>query len=224
MCAPFWWSVADAPGETARILHNGSICFVDTGAMQLGITANHVYKQYLRDVEAYGRHAVECQFGSSTIYPENHVIDCSPRWDLATFRVPAVFTGASARTPRAHHHPVQWPPTRAQRSEVVLYGGFPGVLREEKGHIAELPFQWVAGRVSEVTDQNIVLEPEFATMLWQGTETNSNPGGWSGGPVFRSVELPIVRLELVGFIYEFSLERAVLARHTDVVMGDGRLI
>jgi len=82
----------------------------------------------------------------------------------------------------------------------------------------------VAGRVRDVSDQNIVLEPDFQTMQWQGNETNDNPGGWSGGRVLRSVEGgPIARLELVGFIYEFPLEQAVLARHADVVLADGRL-
>ena len=53
-------------------------------------------------------------------------------------------------------------------------------------------------------------------MQWQGPETNDNPGGWSGGPVFRSVEdEPIARLELIGIIYEWLLGQVVLARHAD---------
>ena len=105
-----------------------------------------------------------------------------------------------------------------------MFGGFPGVLREEGGGIAELPFQWAAGRVSDVGNECIVLEPDFDTMQWVGGEANDNPGGWSGGPVFRSVEDgPIARLELVGFIYEFPFGQAVLARHADVVLEDGDL-
>jgi hypothetical protein len=62
-------------------------------------------------------------------------------------------------------------------------------------------------------------------MNWQGSETNSDPGGWSGGPVFRSVEEGLIaRLEIVGFIYEFPLGQAVLARHVDVVLADGSLV
>ena len=61
-------------------------------------------------------------------------------------------------------------------------------------------------------------------MQWQGPDKNDNPGGWSGGPVYRSVEDgPIARLEIVGFIYEFPFEQAVLARHADVVLADGTL-
>ena len=205
----------------ARILHNGTICYIDTGARSIGVTANHVYRQYLQDLEKHGAAAIECQFASSTICPETRVVAQSEIWDLATFDIPEVFVGASARNPKTHHHPIQWPPRRSQKSEIVMYGGFPGTLREEKGSVAELPFQWVVGRVSDVTDQNIILEPRFESMQWQGSETNDDPGGWSGGPVFRSVDGPIERLELIGFIYEFPMEKAVLARHADVVLADG---
>ena len=141
------------------------------------------------------------------------MIASSKAWDIATFDLPEVFVSASAGRPKSHHHAVQWPPARAQKGDVVLYGGFPGVLREEKGHIAELPFQWAAGRVNDVGDENIILEPDFDTMQWVGDEANDHPGGWSGGPVFREVEgVPIARLELVGFIYEFPLQQAVSAR------------
>ena len=84
----------------------------------------------------------------------------------------------------------------------MVYEGYPGLLREERGIIAALPFQWIAGRVNDVSEQNIVVEPEFETSRWVGDERNSDPGGWSGGPVFRYAhEGPIERLELVGIIY-----------------------
>ena len=223
-CAPFWWSVAKPTDTKARILHNGTISYVDTGSRQIGVTANHVYQAYLADLEHHGAVAIESQFASSTIYPEKRVIASSKAWDIATFDLPEVFVSASAGRPKSHHHAVQWPPARAQKGDVVLYGGFPGVLREEKGHIAELPFQWAAGRVNDVGDENIILEPDFDTMQWVGDEANDHPGGWSGGPVFREVEgVPIARLELVGFIYEFPLQQAVSARHADVVLADGNL-
>jgi len=103
-------------------------------------------------------------------------------WDIATFDIPEVFVGASGRNPKTHHHAVQWPPTRAQKFDVVMYGGFPGVLREEKGHVAELPFQWVAGRVNDVSEQNIVLEPDFQTMRWQGSEVSTRSEYVRSGP------------------------------------------
>ena len=222
MCAPFWWSVATPEDAVAQILHNGTICYIDTSSRRIGITANHVYKKYLADKEAHDAEAIECQFGSSTIYPERRVIDASERWDIATFDLPDVFVGASIRNRKSYHHAVRWAPHRAQKSDDVMYGGYPGALREGKGSIAEPPFQWVSGRVSEVSDDAITLEPDFEKMQWQWLETNDKPGGWSGGPVFRVDDEPIARLELIGIIY-LSLGQSVLARHADAVEADGTL-
>ena len=224
ICAPIWWSVATPADARARILHNGTICYVNTGSRRIGITANHVYKEYLADKETRGAEAIECQFGSSTIYPEKHIIDYCERRDLATFVVIEVFVGASNHNLKSHHNAVRWPPHRAQKSEVVIYGGYPGELREDKGHIAELPFQWVVGHVNDVGEEHIVLEPGFKTMDWQGPETNNKLGGWSGGPVFRLVEQePITRLELIGIITQSLQDQAVLARHADAIQTDGTL-
>ena len=65
-CAPFWWSVAKPTDTKARILHNGTISYVDTGSRQIGVTANHVYQAYLADLEHHGAVAIESQFASST--------------------------------------------------------------------------------------------------------------------------------------------------------------
>ena len=223
MCAPFWWSVATPEDTVARILSVGTICYVDTGSRRIGITANHVYKKYLADKEKYGTEAIECQFGSSTIYPERHVIAAYEAWDIATFDLPDVFVGASIQNQKSYHHAVRWPPHRAQESDVVMYGGFPEVLRESKVSTADLPFQWAASRVNAVTDHAITLEPDFEKMRWQGPKTNDNPSGWSGGPVFRSVEdEPIARLEFIGIIFEL-LGSSVFARHANTVEADGTL-
>jgi hypothetical protein len=221
MCAPIWWSITRSPGDLATILHNGTICYVHTGVRELGITANHVYQKYLEDIAEHGDEAIECQFGGSTIYPEKHVIAQSHRWDLATFEIPMVFVTAAAGPRRAQHHALNWPPTRVAAGEIVLYGGYPGVLRKELGNEAELSFQWVCGKVKDVGEHNIVLEPAFATSEWLGDQRNSDPGGMSGGPVFRLVDEVIARLELVGVIQQFPYGEAILALHADAVDADG---
>ena len=133
MCAPFWWSVATPEDAVAQILHNGTICYIDTSSRRIGITANHVYKKYLADKEAHDAEAIECQFGSSTIYPERRVIDASERWDIATFDLPDVFVGASIRNRKSYHHAVRWAPHRAQKSDDVMYGGYPGRVVKQQG-------------------------------------------------------------------------------------------
>jgi hypothetical protein len=238
MCAPFWWSLESDASKPAEILHNGTICYLHTGFAEIGVTASHVLADYLRDLERFGTPAIECQFGGSTIEPEKRVLAQNRALDVATLSVPEVFVTAAGRTPRYQHTATVWPPQRAELGELVLYGGYPGVLRENKIRTADFPFQWVAGGVGDVSPQVIVLEPGFETLTWlnpePGVTFNRDFRGMSGGPVFRVVEEVVVRLELLGFIYLFMYEadehggpvgdgHTLLARHADAVRADGTL-
>jgi hypothetical protein len=212
------------PGDAlARILHGGTICYVKTGLRELGITADHVYKQFLSNVAEHGTEAVECQFGGSTVNPERQLIARNERMDLSTFAIPEVFTAASIIQKKTHHEPAKWPPDRVTAGDIVIYGGYPGTLRVERGNLADLPFQWMLGRLKEVTDNNIVFEPDFENMDWMGDQRNADPGGMSGGPVFKVVEGLVAHLKLVGFIYEFPFGAAISARHADLILPDGSI-
>jgi len=114
MCAPFWWSI-QLGDEPATILNNGTICYVDTGTRELGVTADHVFNKYLEHIGQHGTDAVRCQLGGPSISPEKHLIDRNQRWELATFEIPEVLVTAAFRTPRSQHNPEQWPPSRASR-------------------------------------------------------------------------------------------------------------
>lgn|SRR5262249_44011432 len=238
MCAPFWWSLQEDPVKPATILHNGSVCYLNTGGAELGITADHVLAQYLADLARFGTQAVECQFGGSTIKAEERILARNDTLDVATLSVPEVFVTAAFQSPRTQHKPLNWPPARVVTDEFVLYGGYPGVLREDNVQTADLPFQWIAGGVSDVSAQTIVLQPGFETLTWlnpePGKKFNRDFGGMSGGPVFRVVDEAIVRLELVGFIHQFTFDtdenfkptgdgHALLAKHADFVRRDGMI-
>src|SRR5262245_55699168 len=84
MCAPFWWSLQRSPGERATILNNGSVCFVNTGQSELGVSASHVMQKYVGHLAKYRGSAIECQFGGSTISPEKRLIDENNNRDLVT--------------------------------------------------------------------------------------------------------------------------------------------
>ena len=47
MAVPFWWH--GPTKDNGDILHNGTICKVDTSARIIGVTADHVYGEYLKD-------------------------------------------------------------------------------------------------------------------------------------------------------------------------------
>lgn len=63
-CVPFLWRTQEA-GQPPRLLHNGTICYVDTGQRQIGITNNHVYQQYIEDLANFTN--VEAQFNGNTM-------------------------------------------------------------------------------------------------------------------------------------------------------------
>ena len=228
-CVPFFWSTQQS-GAPARVLHNGTICYVDTGQRQIGITNNHVYQQYIDDLANFPD--VEAQFNGNTIRSEARLIDRNAELDLATLDVPAIFVSSSTRD-LAYHKPAVWPPPAAKAGDLVLYGGYPGVLRDFSPGEIEFPFQSFMWRPHEITDANIVLYLDFPNLLWPGHEgerINEELGGISGGPVFRIVEhldQPEKRAyyELVGIVYEIHESWDVVrARHIRHVQADGTLI
>lgn len=233
-CAPFFWSRQQDALKPPRLLHNGTICYVDTGSRHIGITADHVYRQYLKDLEEHEN--VQAQFGGSTIYPEKRLIDRDRELDLATFDVPSIFV-SSSKNPRIHHRPDIWPIPPLQQGEVVFFGGMPGALREFKDLATRLdqPFMVSGQIVHDVTKTNIVLHVDFSNMVRTGPEEidlTENIGGMSGGPVFRVVptreRLDDPRrgaIELVGIIYEYYESLGgLMARHIRQVNADGTLV
>jgi hypothetical protein len=228
-CVPFFWSTQES-GQPPRLLHNGTICYVDTGQRKIGITNDHVYQQYLEDLANFPD--VEAQFDGNTIKPETRLIDRNKDLDLATFDVPAIFVSSSTRN-LVHHMPAGWPPSHAISGDLVLYGGYPGELKEISPGPAEFPFQSFIWRPTDITDTNIVLHVDFPNLFWPGHEEegiNQELGGISGGPVFRVIEQldrPEKRVyyELVGIVYEIHESwEVVRARHIRHVLADGTLV
>jgi hypothetical protein len=208
-----------------EILHSGTVCFVDTGARVIGVTAEHVYRQYLLDREA-DKHFV-CQFGDQLVWPEARLIDRDRQLDLATFDLPEL---ARRKERFLSNRTVKWPPPRLNAREAVIYGGYPGASRQSGLWKPTFAFETVTGFVHEVTLQNVVLFVDYQNIYWpgrpEGEELNTDPAGVSGGPVYYVDETAsqYSYLELAGFIYEYhvSLE-TMLARHADVIRADGTL-
>jgi len=222
ICAPFWWHGLAPTGEY-KILHNGTVCFLRTESRLLGITAHHVLAKYRLDLAADPQ--LHCQFGSSTVQPEGRVIAESEELDLVTFDVSDVQAAAIRVSP---HVPISWPSAPVTPAEVVLYGGYPGSLRDEGPRTAEIPFQWFVGSPLSVTSSYVKLRVDFENFhqpLNRLPILNTELGGLSGGPVFRFVSGPVVeRLELAGFISESQPNLGlVYARPAHCVLADGTL-
>lgn len=223
MCAPFWWSTAGTDRKHF-ILHNGTVCFLNTGSRLIAISADHVYAAYLADKARYPD--LGCQFGGATFTPEEYLIDRDTALDLATFDFPELLIAPAGAIA---HYPVTWPTPLVQKREVVLLGGYPGNLREEKVTIAEIPFQTFALPVTDVLPDHMILHLDLPNVHWPFHEEqaiNDRFYGASGGPVFRCIEAaPIDRLELVGFIFEYSESFDIVrATHASKVASDGRIV
>ena len=222
MATPFWWHGLDDEGRN-RVLHSGTLCVFNTGIMQIGVTADHVYEQYLLDKTRFG--SFGCQFGGATVEPEKWLIDRSRKADLATFQVPEVILALANLYP---HYPLQWPTEAVREREVVIYGGYPGSLREEKATTLESPFQTIASAVTSASRDQMGLYLDLVNLRWpfhDGEKINSRLGGMSGGGVYRVVEArPVDRIELVGFIYEHSETFDLMfARHAKFIAADGSI-
>lgn len=223
LCAPFWWHGNDELGRY-RVLHNGTLCFINTGTRYIAVTADHVYQQYLVDRDRFD--LLVCQFGGAVVDPERQLIDRSASADLATFEASEVLV---ASTGSSVHHALQWPPPMLGTRDVVLYGGFPGLLRQEFEKTTDFPFQTFATAITESSTSNIVLHVDLPNLHWPSHPNeaiNPNLGGQSGGPVFRIVEGdPIDRLEVAGFIYEYNENLDVMfAKHAHRIGPDGGII
>ena len=201
MCASFWWHGNDKDGKY-RILQNGTVCFVDTGAALIAVTAAHVLETYI--AEKRQNPDIVCQLGNITYDPENREASISKRLDLATFEVSSVVIAGAGCTPS---RPLSWPPASVDEGDVLLCGGHPGAIRKEGGATAEMPFQWFLATASSSNDKiSLCLElDECHVPLTRESLSNRELGGMSGGPVFKYIRpAPIERIELVGFIYEFQ--------------------
>lgn len=222
VCAPFWWHGRDE-NKIYRILHNGTVSFVDTGMRKLAITADHVLAQYLKDRARDP--GITCQFGSSTVEISDRIIARDSKQDLATIEMSEVLVGGAGAS---FHAPVKWPPPPVSLGDVVLCGGYPGNQRIEREVTADLPFQWFIGRATSASPHNLSLHLDFDnihTPIGNADVLNRSIGGMSGGPIFRFVSSPIEYFEQVGVIYQLheSLE-LVVARPTVLICPDGSIL
>ena len=182
MSVPFWWH-GPTP-QDPQIYNNGSLCLLDTGERIIGVTAWHVYAAYCARLAE--RKPFVCQFGGATVLPELLLIAENEKLDLATFDLAKVIPNLEGFIP---HRPHSWPPARPTVNDLVLYGGFPGDCRQSDLARATFTLDSVTGLVSEVTTQNVVIEVDYRRLFQadslDGNVISIDPGGTSGGPVYR---------------------------------------
>jgi hypothetical protein len=204
LCAPVFWRDAN------RQIHNGTVTFVRTQSGVLGVTNAHVAEGLASCTDEPGK---GCQIGGAE-HDFSRFIARHPTMDLATFRLSDVFLA-----PAGHHAATvpSWPPAPPAEGDVVMYGGYPAIYREERDGNFDFMFTWFAGKVASVSDRNVGMVLEIATsksVSESRVPPNADLGGWSGGPVFRVIDANgIERLELAAIIYEYNPSYEVAFAH-----------
>jgi hypothetical protein len=220
--AALWWSRASLPIGSA-VLHNGTLCAINTGEKTICVTAGHVYSKYLEHKREFAD--IECQVGSVRVNLEDYLIDHNTSLDLATFEISPILL-ASSRV--SVHGAPKWPPTQLQESEIVILGGYPGMLRIEQSGKLGTPFVSFIARVAQASTDHSAIQLNLEDSYWPdgsgGLAPQSELGGMSGGPLFRYRSENLEYLELAGFIYEASASYGIVfARHASCIDGAGRI-
>ncbi|MCI0390959.1 MAG: serine protease [Acidobacteria bacterium] len=204
LCVPVFWRDAN------RQMHNGTITLVRTPSHVLGITNAHVADGLADCADEPG---IVCQIGGAHL-DLGRLIARHPTMDLATFRLSDVILAPAGGDPATV---LTWPPEAPVEVDVVMYGGYPAMYREERPGNVDFMFASFAGKVASASNRNVgmVLEIERSESISPSRiPPNADLGGWSGGPVFRVVDSNgIERLELAAIIYEYSAFSEIAFAH-----------
>jgi hypothetical protein len=138
--------------------------------------------------------------------------------DLASFRLSDVILAPAGFFERQDAATVPtWPPTPPSEGDVVMFGGYPGIYRQESVENVDFMFTWFAGKVASASDNQVGMVLKIETSKsFSPTRVLPHPdlGGWSGGPVFTVVDSNgIERLELSAIIYEYSQAYEIAFAH-----------
>lgn len=204
-CAPVFFRTAS--GNCS----NGTMTFLDSGGTILGLTAGHVAREIV--ATCGGRPGYRCQVGATELQLSS-LIAVHPTLDLACFRLSPELVAA------ARHNAVTvsvWPPQVIVERDLVLYGGYPGMYREEIEGRFDNAFVWFGALVDSASEHQGGTALRIGESMTAGEErvpANADLGGWSGGPVFRLTEREsLTRLELAGIIYEYDNNTEIVLAH-----------
>jgi hypothetical protein len=220
--AAVWWSRSSSPIGSA-VLHNGTVTFVNTGKKTICVTAGHVFDKYRAHKKEFTD--LECQVGSVRVELEEYLVDYSSSLDLATFELSPILLAGSRAS--AHGAP-SWPPGAVAESDIVILGGYPGLLRIEQTGRLGTPFVSFLAPIAQTSSDHSAIQLNLEDAYWPdgsgGLAPASELGGMSGGPLFRYRPAPVEYFELVGFIYEANTSYGIIfARHASCIDVSGRL-
>lgn len=223
-CSPFYWH-QPARAEQPSIRANGTLTYVRSDARMFGVTAAHVFKQYLHDAGEDG-----CQLQVGNAFLDLELIALDERLDLATVVLPDLWARQVSKDimPISLPRPCDVP----QEGRRIMLCGFVGEDRLERpGVRVDWGMLGVAGIARRVTEKQITWSPDHeAHIPVAGVPQlgrHKNLGGISGGPVIAWFEKAgglLSYFTLAGIIVEANaaLENVVAIR-TEFIRPDGTL-
>jgi hypothetical protein len=128
LCAPVFWRMSDGR------MNNGTITFLRTSSMVLGLTNAHV-ADGLANSNDRG-----WQLGNAQFDPKR-IIARHPTLDLATYQLSDVFLAAAGKDAAATVP--AWPPRPPALNEPIVLGGYPAMYREASAGNVEFGFRMV---------------------------------------------------------------------------------
>jgi hypothetical protein len=228
-CAPLWWDEPERESERER-RKVGTVCIVQTGEGQFGITADHVHRQLVRRLESGA--TMRCQIGGHTFDPRNNLLDRDEMLDLATYELSDVVVSA---TRHYAHTPLVWPPAPATIGDVCFLGGHPYELASDKKAEAsaltsamqrEHFFLTFLCRVSDCSSTAIHCEVDpNHTKSWsaRALQPETLLDGMSGGPLIQIPDVAgLTTFALRGIVIRQGYG-GIVARPLFCVRPDGTL-
>lgn len=219
MTAPYWWRDPTRPDQP---IQGGTLCFVNTGARLVGITAAHIHRAVM--LAKANQPLTHGQVGGHSFDPERALVDIDDDLDIVVYALSEIQAAAA----RAHvHSPYSWPPTIDDKQAHIV-GGWLWNLAENQGAEVTHYFAHYIAKLTDVTDRSLIVSIGTSTSVPWGKSRippGTNLGGMSGGPIYRLQERPLVLPHMVGITSEYhqGLE-FVPGRPLSLVGADGRIL
>lgn len=197
---------AFGPEDAAQSeIRNGTSCVVQIKNDAFLLTAEHVLTSALQAIS--GIPGTICVVGAYVLELTGRAIYRNKSLDIATVALSQAQVQALERDGRRVIRPAKWPPQLAEEDDRIIFGGFPGSIRNIQS--------WDEGVFSGITSAGVVTSASADWFTYHGDPDDMSQfdvstgreetlleklDGVSGGPVFRSSGTSDGTLELVGVV------------------------
>lgn len=213
------------------IIRNGTAFLVEFADHTLAVTCAHVIEDYQKKLSDYSD--VRFKIGNLEFNPLSSIIDISSSadLDLATIdlrnkSIDLIFKGSEIKN--SFYQPPMWPPNEVELDDLVVFGGFPGLLRlaDIYSGINARTFSCGPCRVTKKSENDFYFQIDRDQLKRAIGVSDIDEvwkfGGISGCPVFLLRKL---HFELVGIVYEAPDDFGLLrARHASLINENGTII